>query len=311
MSPRKSDKQRRAEIKDKRLARAARLQSDMQLPDARWAKRGVTRQAGVEPADRTLLARHNNTVGPLPEYYVDTAFTCRDCGEEQVWTAKQQKWWYEVALGPPDSRAVRCLSCRRARRAANDRPGANLLRERCVRVRALGDCPPDAAAWREIEDALADKWWGVRTSAIATLGRWGGTRAVERLKTWAAMPVPTRWGGWGYEARRASLKALGECLPASESGWALEVWLGTGHAWELRDCLCAQTADFWESVIAKEWRRDDPHRLARLPWLLEASPAHRAQQRGWYERFRSHPNHEVRRVAESAWQNAAWRSPAD
>lgn len=310
MSPRKSDKQRRAEIKEKRLARAARLQSGPQSPDVRWAEHGATRQAGVEPADRTLLARHNNTVGPLPEYYVDTAFTCRDCGEEQVWTAKQQRWWYEVALGPIDSRAVRCLPCRRARRAANDRPGANLLRERCVRVRALGDHPPDAAAWREIEDALADKWWGVRTSAIATLGRWGGTRAVERLKAWAEMPMPKRWGGWDYEARRASLKALGECLPASEAGWALELWLDTEHVWELRGRLGAQTVDFWGTVIATEWRRDDPRRLARLPWLLNASPADHAQQCRWHERFRSHPDPGVRRAAGHAWQNQAQQNQA-
>lgn len=305
MSQRKSDKQRRAEIKEKRLERAARLQSDLQSPDVRWAERGATRQAGVEPADRTLLARHNNTVGPLPEYYVDTAFTCRDCNEEQVWTAKQQKWWYEVALGPIDSRAVRCLPCRRARRAANDRPGGNLLRELCARVRALGDHPPDAAAWREIDDALANKWWGVRTTAIATLGRWGGTRAVERLKAWAAMPMPKRWGGWDYEARRASLKALGECLPASEAGWALEVWLDNEYACELRDPLAAQPVEVWDAVIAAEWRRDDPQRLARLPGLLSASPADVTQQRGWSERFRSHPDGRVRRAAGYVWWSLA------
>ncbi len=305
MSQRKSDKQRRAEIKQKRLERASRLQSDLRSPDVRWAEHGTTRHAGVVPADRTLLARHNNTCGQLPEHYVDAAFTCRDCGEEQVWTAKQQKWWYETALGPIDSRAVRCLPCRRARRVANDRPGGNVLRELCARVRALGNHPPDEAAWREIDDALANKWWGVRTTAIATLGLWGGARAVERLKAWAAMPMPKRWGGWDYEARRASLAALGECLPASEAGWALELWLDTGHAGALRDRLGAQSVDFWNTVIATEWRRDDPHRLARLPWLLAASPVEDAEQRRWCERFRSHSDAHVRRAAEEAWRHSA------
>jgi hypothetical protein len=32
-------------------------------------------------------------------YYRDESFTCRDCGVVEVWTATQQKWWYEVAKG--------------------------------------------------------------------------------------------------------------------------------------------------------------------------------------------------------------------
>jgi len=33
-----------------------------------------------------------------------------------VWTAEQQKWWYEVAKGPIFSVAVRCRECRKALR---------------------------------------------------------------------------------------------------------------------------------------------------------------------------------------------------
>lgn len=57
--------------------------------------------------------------GGSPRWYVDRGFTCRDCGRKQVWTAAQQKWWYEVAKGSPDSKAIRCRPCRQARRAAN------------------------------------------------------------------------------------------------------------------------------------------------------------------------------------------------
>jgi hypothetical protein len=301
VSERKSNKQRRAEIKQKRLARAMRLQSDLRAPDVRWADAGVSGRAGVEPADRECLARHNNTYGPLPEYYLDTSFTCRDCGEEQVWTAKQQKWWYETALGPIGSRAVRCLSCRRARRTANDRPGSHRLSELCARVHVLGDHPPDAAAWREIEGALVNKWWGVRTIAIATLGRWGGPQAVERLKTWAALPMPKRWGGWEYEARRASLKALSGCLPASDVDWALERVLESGWAQELHRALAAQPSTFWEAAIAAEWRRDDPARLERLCWLLRDVHVDTAQRQHWRERFSSHLDPAVRRAAAYAW----------
>lgn len=55
---------------------------------------------------------HNNTYGLLPLFYVDKAYTCRDCGAEEIWIAKQQKWWYETAKGHIDSTAVRCRRCR-------------------------------------------------------------------------------------------------------------------------------------------------------------------------------------------------------
>lgn len=296
MSARKSDKQRRAEIKQKRLARAARLQSELSAPDVRWAD-VVEGLAGVEPADRGLLARHSNTYGLLPEYYLDAPFVCRDCGEAQVWTAKQQKWWYEVALGPIDSRAVRCLPCRRARRAADDRPGAGLLGELCAQVRALGDSPPDAAAWREIEDALLNKWWGVRTTAIATLGRWGGPEAVERLKAYAETPKSGRWGGWENDARRAALQALSECLPAEDAEWALQHVLESRDAWPLRRALAVQPPAFWEAAITTEWQRGEPARLMRLCWLLRSAPADDARRRQWQTHFGNHRDPAVRRAA--------------
>ena len=46
-------------------------------------------------------------------HYSDRPFRCRDCGKDEVWTARQQKWWYEVAEGYVYSTAVRCRACRR------------------------------------------------------------------------------------------------------------------------------------------------------------------------------------------------------
>ena len=54
----------------------------------------------------------NNSYG-VKAYYVDEPFTCRDCGKEEVWTAKQQQWWFEVAKGNINSKAVRCRACRK------------------------------------------------------------------------------------------------------------------------------------------------------------------------------------------------------
>lgn len=50
-------------------------------------------------------------------FYRDVAFTCIDCGQPQVWRASQQKWWYEIAKGDVESRAIRCRPCRARERA--------------------------------------------------------------------------------------------------------------------------------------------------------------------------------------------------
>jgi hypothetical protein len=46
-------------------------------------------------------------------FYLDVAFRCASCRSEQVWTAHQQKWWYEVAKGDVNSTAKLCRDCRR------------------------------------------------------------------------------------------------------------------------------------------------------------------------------------------------------
>ena len=70
------------------------------------------RLAGVVMADEAEL-KHNNTYCALPKYYLDKTFFCVDCRVEEVWTAKQQKWWYEVAKGDINSTAIRCRPCRK------------------------------------------------------------------------------------------------------------------------------------------------------------------------------------------------------
>lgn len=80
-----------------------------------------SRPCGREPVDRQRLAPCNSYGEPefaRRGYYVDLPFTCRDCASQEVWTAAQQKWWYEEAKGYVDSTAVRCLACRRQRRGA-------------------------------------------------------------------------------------------------------------------------------------------------------------------------------------------------
>src|SRR2546429_6590829 len=71
----------------------------------------------------------NNSYSP-PLYYEGLEFTCVDCGKREVWTAEQQKWWYEVAKGPIYSTAKRCRACRQARREARGGTAQTPLGER-------------------------------------------------------------------------------------------------------------------------------------------------------------------------------------
>lgn len=106
----KSNKQRRQEIKTRRFERArkklAQLKSTSNLQHL---------PVGAVLADQTMLP-YTGSYSPMPLYYVDKPFVCKDCGVEQVWTAAQQKWWYEVARGNINSTAVRCRDCRRQER---------------------------------------------------------------------------------------------------------------------------------------------------------------------------------------------------
>ncbi len=110
----KSNKQRRKEIKLKRLTRAEKLRKEIEstVPPHALFNPEKAKEAGVILAD-ALALQHNNTYGLLPTYYLDKPFTCVDCGSEEVWTAKQQKWWYEIAKGNINSTAIRCRSCRK------------------------------------------------------------------------------------------------------------------------------------------------------------------------------------------------------
>lgn len=107
----KSNKQRRAEILERRRERAAAAKLAAAKPRAEIA--------GTAPCNPALLAPYNSYGQPAfveRGFYMDVAFKCKVCGKEEVWRATQQKWWYEVAKGNVETRAVRCNACRRAER---------------------------------------------------------------------------------------------------------------------------------------------------------------------------------------------------
>ena len=107
----KSGKQRRAEIKKRRRKKAApykeldRFDLSCKPPSAIMAD--------VEELQHNPSAAYSL----MPLFYLDMLFVCRDCGSHELWTAKQQKWWYEIAKGSINSVAVRCRSCRKKEQA--------------------------------------------------------------------------------------------------------------------------------------------------------------------------------------------------
>ena len=77
--------------------------------------RGIEIPRGTLAADVAQQAPNNSYSIKL--FYKDVAFACVDCAATEVWTAEQQKWYYEVAKGPIYGVAVRCRACRNKRRA--------------------------------------------------------------------------------------------------------------------------------------------------------------------------------------------------
>jgi hypothetical protein len=112
---------RRPGIKARRAAKRAKARAAEALAreKAKAAERArrLKGQVLVNPA----LLRPTNSYS-IPEFverecYVDRPFVCKDCGKAELWTATQQKWWYETAKGDVWTVAVRCRPCRRREQA--------------------------------------------------------------------------------------------------------------------------------------------------------------------------------------------------
>jgi len=111
----KSNKQRRAEIMAARTKRKRNRIERALSPNLQ-----IALASGAVAVNETELPRSNSYGVPEWQargYYLDLPFVCKDCGVHCVWTAQQQKWWYETARGYVDTTAVRCTPCRAKERA--------------------------------------------------------------------------------------------------------------------------------------------------------------------------------------------------
>ncbi len=114
----KSGRQRREEMIARRRQRSA---ADPSLAMKPWLTPTTDDPNATAVPRGALLAdpaklQHSGALTGRPRLYRDTTFVCIDCGVEEVWTAMQQKWWYEEAKGQLDTVAKRCHECRRTER---------------------------------------------------------------------------------------------------------------------------------------------------------------------------------------------------
>ena len=73
--------------------------------------------AGALPAE--VRRQRRGALDHVRYYYLDQPFECKSCGKAEVWTAEQQKFWYEDCQGDLSAVAIHCRSCRKARKASS------------------------------------------------------------------------------------------------------------------------------------------------------------------------------------------------
>ena len=76
------------------------------------------RRSGALPADMSRQRHVSFSPDVKRTHYRDRSKRCADCGEDFVFSASEQKHWYEVLQIPVEVAAKRCRACRAARRAA-------------------------------------------------------------------------------------------------------------------------------------------------------------------------------------------------
>jgi hypothetical protein len=103
--------EKRAEVERADLI-ASRREADLKNAALRAALLPEIRKGTVIPVDRSRIVSRS-AIPIVPDYYRDSWFSCKDCGERELWTAKQQQRWYEEQGGEIEAVAIRCRACRR------------------------------------------------------------------------------------------------------------------------------------------------------------------------------------------------------
>lgn len=103
--------------KEKNLAQALKQQREARITkllEAGWIRSATEIPEDALPAALELQNPQGTWSRPL--FYQDISFHCKDCRKHVVWSATQQRWYYEIAKGSLLSRATRCRTCRKKHR---------------------------------------------------------------------------------------------------------------------------------------------------------------------------------------------------
>ncbi|NCA72362.1 MAG: hypothetical protein EOM91_20290 [Sphingobacteriia bacterium] len=103
----------------------------------------ATNDRDAPQLDKSKLGSERPEERPLrlPRFYVDRVVVCRQCGQEEVWPAARQKWWYEVAKGNINTEAMLCRACRKADQTRREEARRRHL-EGLARTRRFSETEP-------------------------------------------------------------------------------------------------------------------------------------------------------------------------
>ncbi len=120
-----TNRQRREEIPIRRAGKRAAIRAEDERRQAKKRAAELRGKVLVNPVNLRPTNSYGTPDFVTRGYYIDMPFNCKACGKAQVWSATQQKWWYESAKGDVWTVAVRCRPCRireRERKAAARMP---------------------------------------------------------------------------------------------------------------------------------------------------------------------------------------------
>ena len=264
----KSQKQRRTEIRKLRMDRVARQQ-----------------EAGQYDPPALSASPYRR--------YADKLFTCRDCGMEQVWTAKQQFWWYAIQKNDANTSAVRCHPCRKRQKTMQSHAGANQLKEEVTWLRQWDIPPHDVEAMKRIEDALESKFEGVRKVAVDVLAQWRRPTDKSRLKHMVEQTYSSHTNPLRYAASRALAPLL---VHPQDDDWVLNrIAMGPYAAGPLIGFAASIDSASVNAYLAQERVRSDVERLCNLSeTLVEAG---HPLQASFLHQLALHPSRRLQALA--------------
>lgn len=103
-----------------------------------WMARGRLKSledipSGVIIADPNAIFSRS-AIPNVPVWYENKSFKCKQCGQRETWTARQQQWWHEIAKGEIETTAILCRVCRQKKRLDDEAMTENARIHRRLRA---------------------------------------------------------------------------------------------------------------------------------------------------------------------------------